>query len=156
MKRSQPHAPRGFSLPEALVVISLVAMALLVAIPAIGERIRSAKVRTSAEQFTTSLRAARMISVAQRRPVEVRLVPADAGNYYEYDDRDGRPRRVELPPGAQIHPASAKSIRFRPNGAIDAGPRTVYIETRTAAGTERWSVHTNVIGVTTVSHQIVE
>ena len=76
LQRSQ--FSRGFSFHEVLVVISLIAMALIVAIPAIGEYIRMAKVRTSADQFTTTLRAARMISVAERRPVEVRLVPGPA------------------------------------------------------------------------------
>lgn len=144
---------RGFSFPEAMVVIALIAMALIIAIPALNQRIRAAKVRTSADQFTMTLRAARMISVAQRRPIEVRLVPVGAGNYYEYRDGAGENHRIQLPVGASIHPASAPSVRFQPNGSIDAGPRTVYIETRMANGVQRWSIHTNVIGVTTVSHQ---
>jgi type II secretory pathway pseudopilin PulG len=147
---------RGFSFPEALVVISLIGMALVVVIPAVGERLRSAKVRTSADQFTMTLRAARMISVAERRPVEVRLVPAGSGNYYEYVGSDGENRRITLPLGAEIHPASASSIEFKPNGSIGNSSRTVYIETRVAAGIERWAVHTNIVGVTTVSHQTIE
>jgi len=144
---------RGFSFPEALVVIALIGMGLIVAIPAINQRIRAANVRTSADQFTMTLRAARMMSVAQHRPVEVRLVPVGSGNYYEYQDASGENHRFELPVGATIHPASARSVLVQLNGSIAAGPRTVYIETEMADGTQRWAVHTNVIGVTTVSHQ---
>jgi Tfp pilus assembly protein FimT len=163
MQRSDES--RGFSFPEALVVISLIAMALIVVIPAIGERLRMAKVRTSAQQFTMTLRAARMISAAERRPVDVRLVPMGAGNYYVYETSGGENRRITLPSGAEIHPASSRHLQFRPNGSviqfrpdgsINPVPPTVYIEAAVAEGTLRWAVHTNVVGVTTVSHQTLE
>jgi len=118
--------------------------------------VRRAQVRGAAEYFTMSLRAARMIAVAKHAPVEVRIfdVAEENGNYFEYRDSSGEIRRHQMPRGAEIHPASASSIEFQPNGSLTAGPRTVYIEARLDDDeVERWSVHTNLIGVTTVSHQ---
>jgi len=149
---------RGVTLPELLVVISILGLAVVAVVPLVASHVKRAQVRTSADQFTMSLRAARMIAVAKNAPVEVLIHDVDEsdGNFYEYTDSAGRLRRYHVPDGARIHPASASSIIFQSNGSISPGPRTVYIETEIESGTERWSIHTNRVGVTTVSHQILE
>jgi prepilin-type N-terminal cleavage/methylation domain-containing protein len=160
MRRRLGHSQvsRGVTLPELLVVISILGLAVVAVVPLVSEQVKKAQVRSSADQFTMSLRAARMIAVARHVPVEVRVLDADepGGNAYEYTDSSGRLRRFRVPDGARIHPASASSIVFQSNGSIDPGPRTVYIEADLGRGIERWSIHTSLIGVTTVSHQLID
>jgi len=158
VRRWNTCATRGVTLPELLVVISILGLAVVAVVPLVAEQVKKAQVRSSADQFTMSLRAARMIAVARHAPVEVRVIDADEpdGNVYEYTDSAGRLRRYRVPKGARIHPSSASSIIFQTNGSIDPGPRTVYIEAKIGKDTERWAIHTSRIGVTTVSHQIVD
>lgn len=155
--REGASATRGVTLPELLVVVSILGLAVVAMVPLVASTVKRAQVRSSADQFTMSLRAARMIAVARHAPVEVRVIDVDEsdGNAYEYTDSGGQLRRYHVPNGARIHRASASSIVFQSNGSIDPGPRTVYIETDLEDGIERWSVHTSRIGVTTVSHQIL-
>jgi prepilin-type N-terminal cleavage/methylation domain-containing protein len=156
--RETASAARGVTLPELLVVISILGLAVVAVVPLVATTVKRAQVRASADQFTMSLRAARMVAVARNAPVEVRVIDADEadGNAYEYTDSAGRLRRFRVPTSARIHRASASSIVFQSNGSIDPGPRTVYIETEFQDGIERWSIHTSRIGVTTVSHQILD
>lgn len=146
------HTSRGVSLPEVLVVVAVLALVVLVALPLAASRLREAKLRNAAQQFTTSLRAARMIAVTVGRDAVV-TVSLDPVNAYDYIDAEGRARRVDLPPGVRIATSPA-SIRFRPNGSVqaDSAPITVFEATFASGGIERWTVETSLSGLPAVSH----
>jgi prepilin-type N-terminal cleavage/methylation domain-containing protein len=146
---------RGFSIPELLVVMTIIAMAVIVTIPMTVRTVRSLEVRSATDKFTVTLRAARMQAVARNRPVNVTVYEDDAGDYWELSDvgyvaREGEgedddeevpgynTRRWYLPSGVWFtSPAAGDDawegtleIRFNPNGSLEEGPRTVILETR--------------------------
>jgi len=164
---------RGFSIPELLVVVTIIAAALVVTIPVMVRTVRSIEVRSAMDQFTVSLRAARMQAVARNRPVTVTVFDAQQGSYYEISDfgfNDGEgdgSRQFYLPtgswftspPGPQEETWSGSlEIQFNPNGSLEEGPRTVVIETLLGGNGsggeiyEQWIARTNVIGATPATH----
>ena len=92
---------RGITLPELLVVLAIVALAVTVAVPFISGAIHSARVRTSVDQLAVSLMAARMLAVTRQAPVSV-TVATDPHNYYEVPDRNGLPQRFDMPENVRI------------------------------------------------------
>ncbi|HKQ62864.1 MAG TPA: GspH/FimT family pseudopilin [Candidatus Polarisedimenticolaceae bacterium] len=147
--REPPDGGRsGFSLPELLVVVSLIALALLVIVPIVAEKVRDIRLRSAVDGLVVTLRAARMVAVAQRVPISV-SVATDPANYYEYQNARGELHQVKLPPGTQILSA-ASPIRFEPDGqAVGAG--TIVIEAQlTRAERLRWTITANAIGLVRV------
>ena len=59
---------RGYTIPELLVVMTIIAMAVIVTIPMTVRTERSLEVRSATDKFTVTLRAARMQAVARNRP----------------------------------------------------------------------------------------
>jgi len=145
----------GFSLPELLVVISIIGLGVAASVPLISGAVRSAKIQGAANQLTISLRAARMIAVSKRQPVNVHVVgrESDPGNFYEYTDHRGRITRITMPEGAWI--TDSADIEFQPNGSISGDQiQTVVLEAGSDDNVEqRWSIETNLIGATTVTHE---
>jgi prepilin-type N-terminal cleavage/methylation domain-containing protein len=150
---------RGFSLGELLVVIAIVALAAGVSIPLVAEQFRQAKIRGAADQFTMTLKAARMIAVTKRATVDVTVVTdsstSDPPNTYTYPDQGGTLRTVQLPDGVRIV-SSTSPISFRLNGSIPAAATTVMEADLTSGTTERWTVTTSILGVPTISHQRID
>ncbi len=146
----------GVTLPELLVVVTIIAMAVLVAVPTITDTIRSARLRSATRSLEATLRAARIIAVTQRTdmPVEVRTGPAwptppgPTENQYLFTDLRGLPRIEQMPPGIRIV-SSTSPITFRPNGTLDAEAVTV-LEVQTRQGLRTWEVRTSRMGVTRV------
>ena len=145
---------RGFSLGELLVVIAIVALAAGVSIPLVAEQFRQAKIRGAADQFTMTLKAARMIAVTKRATVDV-TVATHPTNTYTYPDQGGTLRTVQLPDGVRIV-SSTSPISFRLNGSVPAAATTVMEADLTANTTERWTVTTSILGVPTISHQRID
>lgn len=145
---------RGFSLGELLVVIAIVALAAGVAVPLVAEQFRQAKIRAAADQFSMTLKAARMIAVSKRTTVNV-TVATDPTNSYSYPDQTGTVRTVQVPDGVRIL-SSTDPISFRLNGSIPAQATTVMEADLTSGTTERWTVTTSVLGVSTISHQRID
>lgn len=147
---------RGFSLPELLVVLAIIGIAVVLAVPLTRDQIMAARVRTAADQFSADLRAARMIAVSNRKTVQM-TVAKEPNNYYEYVDGQGRLRRVEMPGGVRIT-SSNSPICFELNGALDCDapctcPTTSVFEVSASKNTtERWTVSTNALGVPDVTH----
>ena len=136
-------------MPELLVVVTIIGLAVTMAIPLITDAVRSTRIRIAADQLAVSLRAARMISVTVQADVDVRI-EATPDNYYEYVDAGGRLRHFELPAGVQIM-APDRTITFQPNGAI-AAPTTLTLEAPLSRGvTAEWRLDTNLLGVTSVT-----
>jgi len=140
---------RGVTLPEMLVVLSIVALAVAVAVPLVVDAVRAARIRVAAEQLTVTLRAARMIAVTARRPIDV-VVGSDPDNSYEYTDASGRLRHSVLPQGVRIVSPPA-TITFATNGSAGAHTSLRLEVTMQRGATEIWDIETNLLGVCTVS-----
>jgi prepilin-type N-terminal cleavage/methylation domain-containing protein len=154
---------RGITLPELLVVVSIIGLAVTVSVPAINHAIRSAHLRTAVEQYVHSLQAARMIAVTRQEDVQV-TIAAHPDNSYEYVDINGRTRTVSLPRGVCIMDATSTVVTFRPNGSVDPMATTSLTSIR-RVGTnelcdlsgdhaEGWEINTNLLGRTSVSEHV--
>lgn len=141
----------GFSLPEMLVVIAMIGIAVAIVIPLTAEAYRQAKIRGAADQFTVDLRAARMIAVATHSTLDFKVFPTPA-NYYQYQDNQGKTRHVDMPTGVRIL-SSTSPITFELNGSI-ANPATTVLEVDlSGTNKERWTVTTSIMGVPTTTRQ---
>lgn len=138
----------GVTLPELLVVVSIIALAVTVAIPVISEAVRSARIQTATDQFAVSLMAARMLAVTRQTPVDV-TVAVHPANYYEYPDRHGRLKRFELPKGVRIS-ASSNPITFRADGSVEGGASTTFEAVVGGAG-KRYEVDVSILGISKVT-----
>ena len=155
--RATPKHARGVTLPELLVVVTIISLAVAVAIPIIAGAVRSASARAAANGLSVNLRAARMLAVMTNTPREV-VVQAEphprcscTQTYYEYPGRDGRIRRFDMPRGVTIT-SSTTPIRFLPSGAA-AGRSTTVIRAEVAPdNVELWTIETSLVGVPTVQH----
>ncbi len=149
--RSLPCRQDGFTLPELLVVLALLGLALAVTVPLTAEAVRAAKVRTAADQFASDLRAARMVAVTKRQPVQV-TVAADPTNRYTFPDVSGTVRTVILPSGVRIV-SSTSPITFQQNGSVTAPATTVFEASLDGTTVERWTVTTTLVGVPKTQRQ---
>jgi prepilin-type N-terminal cleavage/methylation domain-containing protein len=140
----------GFSLPELLAVIALVGIALAIGIPLIHEQVQLAEVRGAADELALHLRAARMISVAQHRPVTFTSYP-DPTNKFTYAGMDGQLRTIFLQDGIRIAPESDATIVFKQNGSIDV-TGSVIIESDVSGARERWTAAVSTLGIVTLTH----
>lgn len=69
---------RGFTLIEIVVVITIIAVAAAIALPAINAGARQREVRRSLQTFVSTVRRASSLSVFERRPVELTVFPREA------------------------------------------------------------------------------
>ena len=140
--RNCMDSQRGFSLLEFLIVTVILAIMATFFVPLAAERVRMARIRTSVNQFSLDLRAARWAAVSGNKTVQMTV----SGSTYQYNDSLGRSRLVQLPNGVQIV-SSTNPIEFKPNGSVTGGATTT-IETNLGEGvTSRWVITTNVLGV---------
>jgi prepilin-type N-terminal cleavage/methylation domain-containing protein len=145
---------RGVSLPELLVVISILALGVMISIPLIADRVQRGKVRSAASQYAVALRAARMIAVANQRPVSVNVQP-DPANAYSYTDRGGKLRETELPSGVWIDAGdSSPAVVFARDGSLAEAAKTVIASKLSGGRTEVWTVDIPVTGIPQVRHEI--
>lgn len=134
-----------------LVVISIIGLAVAVAVPLISDAVRAAQIRTATDEFMISLMAARMLAVTRQTPVDVTVV-LDPANYYEYPDRRGDLRRYEMPEGVRIVSAT-NPITFLPNGMVVGGAQARIEATLRGGVTEVWEVETSILGVSTIDRR---
>ena len=152
--RNRLRRERGVTLLEALVALLLLGITSAFASSLVVERVRATRSRVAAEQLAVDLRSARMAAISNRKPVSL-VVSTDPANAYEYTNAQGVLRRVELPDGVRIV-SSTSPIRFEPNGSVAGGASTV-LETKLAEyRLERRTVSTNVIGISRISHELVQ
>jgi len=143
----------GVTLPEFLIVASLLAIMVLFLSPLVAERARVAKVRSSAAQLALDVRAARWVAVSNRATVSMTFDVG--GNQYQYVDAHGRTRTIRLPEGVSLV-SSTSPIQFLSNGSVPGGATTV-IEIELSSGRKsRWTVATNTLGVPQTTHEKVE
>jgi len=147
----------GVTLPELLVVLAIIGMAVAVAVPLISGAVRSASARAAANGFAVNLKAARMLAVTANSPVPITVHAEPHGDcyctptWYEYPGRDGTPRRIDLPSGVSIV-SSTSPIVFSPNGAVRGGARTVIRTPDGAGGAEQWTIDTSTTGASRVEY----
>ncbi len=140
--------PRGFSISELLVVLALIGIVVAVGIPMANEQVRLAKVRSAADQLAMDIKAARMIAVSTRDSGLDMVVMTEPDNYYEYPDNSGVMRHIDMPTGVRIT-SSDSPITFRLNGSLDAAATTVIEIDLSGTVIERWTIKTNLLGVST-------
>jgi prepilin-type N-terminal cleavage/methylation domain-containing protein len=147
----ETRARSGFTLPELLIVVAILGLAIAVSVPIVAEAVNQARVRTAADQFAVDLKAARMIAVTKRATpyLDVSVQP-DPINVYSYVNGRGENRTVELPPGVRIvSPSSAYTVRFQRDGSVSGGGTTTVLRVHLSGGDqEEWRVITNALGVT--------
>lgn len=119
---------RGITLTELLIVLAVVAIIILVVVPAFVEWMRAYRVRTAAHQVQAELRLARNVAVALNSSVSVRFRRGEA----LWTDAQGRERRFTLPPGVAIanllDPVDGDMITFLNNGRVADAGRTLLID----------------------------
>jgi prepilin-type N-terminal cleavage/methylation domain-containing protein len=140
----------GFSLPELLAVLAMIAIAIAVGIPIVNEQVRIAEIRAAADDLALHLRAARMISVTKHKtiPFNIRVDPT---NTFEYEGPNGKTKWVAMPSRVRIDPASDRLINFKGNGSVEMAS-TVILESTVSGARERWTATVNAVGLTTLSH----
>jgi len=136
-----------------LVVIAIMGLIAGVSIPLVSEQFRQARIRAAADQFSMTLKAARMIAVTKRTTVDIDI-GVHPTNTYTYPDQTGTVRTVQLPSGVRIV-SSTDPISFRLNGSLAAAATTVIEADLTPGTRERWTVTTSILGVPSISHQRV-
>ena len=137
-------AAGGFSLPELLIVIAIIGLTLVIGIPLVADQMKAASVRGAADQFTTDLRAARMIAVSKR--ITNNFVINTSTNSYSYTNRDGTTRQIKMPKGVAITSASSTTIPFKSDGSVATAATTV-IEIPVGNAIERWTIDLSTLGV---------
>lgn len=150
MKASESQGSRGFSLPELLVALAIAGLLIAIAVPLVADTMRSAKVRSAADQMANDLRAARMIAVSKRVNVPF-TVNTDPTNTYSYTDAHGVVRTVNMPLGVSIASATPATVTFQANGALSSAASTVVQVALGSGVTERWTVSTNTLGVSSLT-----
>lgn len=141
----------GFTLPELILVVAVLGLAVMVAVPSILSSFQFARARSYASQLEMSIRAVRMIAVSTQAPAAV-TVEADR---FVYTDIYGRDRVFELPSDARIEGyVSPIQFEFLPNGSLNGGNRQVIIWSRVQNHlfTDSWTVSANLVGSTKVVH----
>ena len=151
MFRRTKRGQRGFSLGELLAVLAIAGIVVTIGVPLVSEQLRQAKIRSAADQYAMSLKAARMIAVSKRSPVSI-LIITHPTNSYQYTDAAGRVRQVVLPTGVRIT-SSDTPITFQLNGSLATGTTTVMETDLISDIVERFTVTTNTLGAPTVAHE---
>jgi len=140
---SAPRSETGFSLAEMLVVIAILGLFCLIAIPAVGNYIRAARVRTANDLMMGDLRAVRYIAITNR--VDSTLTIDTAGGTWNYADIHGTTVTRTLEPGVTFQTGTPASVTFKPDGTTTAGGSSIVIR-----GNVTNVNHTFTISITTV------
>jgi type IV fimbrial biogenesis protein FimT len=116
MMTSRPF--RGFTLPELMTVIALVAILMVMAAPSLQEFIRLQRLKGTHAQLITDLQFARAEAVARNLAVNVYVRPAEDGGttscYIIFTDSGQTPSQrcdCRLSEGARCTNAAATEIR---------------------------------------------
>lgn len=131
------RARRGFSLLEVLVVVSLIAIASLLAVGILGNGLERMQLRSAAKEVAANLRFTRAHALATGRPQRFAIDPA-ARTWQAPRERSGRiPDRFEVVfTGAREAQARSDEgvIVFFDDGASTGG------RVRLEAGSATWDI----------------
>ena len=143
----------GFSLPELLAVLALIALAIAIGIPIVNEQVRMAEVRAAADNLAVHLRKARMMSVTKHKAI-IFKVHADPANSFGYDGINLDNLDISMPDRVKITTASDGTITFMPNGSVSIAS-TVVLESQVSGSLERWTANVSTMGMATLVHERV-
>ena len=146
------HA-RGFSLPELLAVLAMLAIAIAVGVPIVNEQVRIAEIRGVADELALHLRAARVIAVTNHTEIKFKVF-VDPTNRFEYPGLNGAKKEIWMPKRVRIADASDPFITFKANGAVEVAS-TIILEADVSGAKERWTASVNTVGLTTLEHERV-
>ena len=152
-RKREAGRDHGVSLAELLAVMALIAIAIGIGIPVINEQVRIAEVRAAADELVLHLRAARMISVTQRKTITF-TVNVDPTNTYSYEGNRGGRKTFATPGRVRIATTSDRSIDFKRNGSVDVAS-SIILESEVSGARERWTASVNTRGRATLLHQRV-
>lgn len=122
-------APWGYSFPELLIVIAFIGLFVLFGGPALSEAFRSYKVRATANNLVSDIKAVRYLAVTNRAPQTLTLNRMDhvsAPNQYSYANARGQTVTVGLQ-GVNIETGSATSVPFSINGSTGSAGNTTVV-----------------------------
>ena len=125
---------RGFTLLELLVVLSILGLALTIAVPRITQAISGPRLERLAQDAAIGLRKARSLAVAEGRPIAVTIDTAD-GRLSGPDESLGLdlPATISLGfetvTGVRVEEGEAL-LRFFPDGSASGGRLTFKSESR--------------------------
>lgn len=113
---------RGFTLLELIVTLSVIALAVGLALPAIGRSTETVRARAEVAGFSAVLRHAREQAITRRQPHKVVVEPVARRVTVLGGDDEVRRTRV-LPERLTIEAVSASSltVRFEPEGSSSGG-----------------------------------
>ena len=144
---------KGFSLPELLAVIAMIAIAVAIGVPIVNEQVRMAEVRAVADELAMHLRTARSISVTNHTSVPFEI-SVDPTNTFRYKGKDGNWKTFSTPARVRIAAGSDSVIDFKANGSV-AAPSTIIIESDVSGSKERWTATVSTMGRTQLVHERV-
>ena len=148
-KTSKPgRGQRGVTLIEILVIVGMIGVIMLFAVPLTANQLQRAHARSTVNEFTMALRAARMMAVTQQTPIDV-TVEDTPDNKYSYTDGNGNFREFELAQSVSIT-ASDTPISFARNGA-SGGTTTTIVADLPGGHTDTYTVTTTNLGMVEVS-----
>lgn len=142
---SSPGA--GVTIPELLVVVSIIGLAIAVSYSMVLQTIGATRVRAAAGQFAMTVKAVRMVAVTRQGNVDLVIEP-DPVNRYRYEDVNGREQSVRAPAGVKLTVVSGPTtVTFRPNGSIATDMETRFEFPMPDGSIRGWIVSTNRLGV---------
>jgi prepilin-type N-terminal cleavage/methylation domain-containing protein len=119
--------PKGFSLVELLIVVTIIGLLSSIAVPSLNRSMTLYRLTSSANMICEELDAARVLAISRGTTYELRV--ANGGRSVQIvDPADlANPPRVakELEPGVSITFTPAQPIRFFPRGFAGAGDLVV-------------------------------
>lgn len=125
------RSDRGFSLPELLTVLALMGLFIIFAGPAMADGYRAYKVRSTADNLTTDIRALRYNAVTNRGSRTMTIndqTNATVPNTYSFVNAAGNTVIITLDVGINIESGSATTLTMNSNGSTgSAGNATVSV-----------------------------
>ncbi|MBI4161948.1 MAG: GspH/FimT family pseudopilin [Acidobacteria bacterium] len=156
--RGENRRERGFTVSEILTVVGIIALIVLVTLPALGERYRGYRVRAAANDLVADLRVARHTAIAKRQEVDVTVRDESdtPPNEYTYTRSDGEVRTVTMPDLVQITSAPTGPFVFKQDGGLDGAAGTVTLQSRVSdQRIDQYSVTVATAGTITVEYDAV-
>jgi prepilin-type N-terminal cleavage/methylation domain-containing protein len=121
--RRHDRSVLGFSIPELLTVMAIMALMITFAGPAMATAYKAYKVRVAANGVTTQLRASRYTAVTNRDTRTVDFNDEDHGsapNQYSFINSKGKALTMHLALGVKIDNTSEASLQFNSNGSTSS------------------------------------
>lgn len=136
---------KGFTLPEVLVALAVLAVLLAILLPGVGGALRSRQAADAPKKVAALIRTASAMAASQEVYVEVVHDPTRGRVYLRRSEASSGPFldlgpafQVSLPPGTAVAP-SGFPLRFNPAGLLEASsyPVKVTVGSRTLS-VSRW------------------